>query len=261
MRSEDFELLYNLEESYWWFRAMRRITDSFLSEALRGEGLRMLDAGCGTGFNLGHYSQVHRGDVVGFDITADAIEWVRRRGFLKIAQASVTEIPFASDAFDIVFSFDVLSQIHPEAISTAVTEMHRVLRPGGFLFVRAPAFEWLRSSHDEELSTQHRFNLPELAAVLRGAGFKVRRGAYANTFLFPIAATRRLLKRAGLGHGTDVKPLPAALKWLDPIFHGILSAEAFVLKSGFGLPFGLSVLAYAEKGADGVDDPFNVGVR
>lgn len=52
MRAEDFELLNNLEEQYWWFVGMRRILDVIGSPASRKSCLRVLDAGCGTGYNL-----------------------------------------------------------------------------------------------------------------------------------------------------------------------------------------------------------------
>ena len=247
MRTEDFELMYKLEESYWWFVAMRRITDAIAKNELQKPGLRILDAGCGTGFNLRHYQFSHQAEVYGFDITSDAIDWVRKRGSHRIAQASVTDIPFKSESFDLVFSFDVLQQLSPGGIQKGISEMHRVLKPHGFLFARVAAFEWLRSSHDEELHTQHRFTRGELVESLVRAGFKIGRASYANSLLFPVAVVRRMLKHAGIGGGTDVRPLPAGLKWIDPIFRGILSKEAGLMNAGLSLPFGLSVIAYAEK--------------
>ena len=130
----------------------------------------------------------------------------------------------------------------------AIGEMHRVLKPGGSLFIRVPAFEWLRSSHDADLHTLHRFTLAELRAKLNRTGFKVRLGTYANSFLFPVVIVHRFLKRFGIGSGTDVKPLPAGLGWTDPIFRNVLASEAAVLRLNGRLPFGLSVIAYAGKG-------------
>jgi hypothetical protein len=105
----------------------------------------------------------------------------------------------------------------------------------------------LRSSHDQDLRTHHRYSCPELREKLEAAGFEVRLASYANSLLFPVVLLRRSLKRFGVGKGTDVKPLPAALAWLDPIFRRVLGAEAGLLSSGKRLPFGLSVICYARK--------------
>ena len=247
MRTEDFELLYDLEENFWWFVAMRRITDAIAATELGKPRIRILDAGCGTGYNLGHYQSRWNHDVYGLDVTSAALQGVRKRGFQKIIQASVTDIPFHTESFDLVFSFDVLQQLTRDGADAGIREMHRVLKPGGFLFVRVAAFEWLRSSHDEELHTLHRFNRHELADRLVRAGLKVHRSSYANSFLFPAVVLRRSLKYLGIGRGTDVKPLPAGLGWIDPVFRRILSSEAAVFERGGRLPFGLSVIAYAEK--------------
>jgi hypothetical protein len=125
--------------------------------------------------------------------------------------------------------------------------MCRVLKPEGLLFIRVPAFEWLRSSHDTDLHTFHRFTRAELEQKLIRAGFAVERSTYANSFLFPVVVLRRLLKHIGIGRGTDVRPLPAGLGWMDGMFRAILLREANVFKVGGRLPFGLSVICYARK--------------
>jgi hypothetical protein len=98
-----------------------------------------------------------------------------------------------------------------------------------------------------ELKVRHRFNRRELVAHLTDAGFIVEWSSYANGFLFPVVLGRRLLKFAGIGRGTDVKPLPKALAWLDGIFRRVLAAEAGWFKSGLRLPFGVSLICYAKK--------------
>jgi len=50
-----------------------------------------------------------------------------------------------------------------------------------------------------------------------------------------------------VGAGTDVKPLPVGLRWLDPLFRKILGAEASVFALGLHLPLGLSVICLAQK--------------
>ena len=247
MHERDFELLYELEENYWWFPAMREITDTIATRELQQPNLRILDAGCGTGFNLGYYSNGDSREVFGLDLATAALKHVHRRGFRKVAQASITDIPFKSDTFDLVFSFEVVTQTPYETHDASLHEMHRVLKPGGHLFIRVPAFMWLWSSHDEELEVRYRYNREELAKRLTRAGFVVEWTSYANGFLFPVILVRRFLKRIGIGGGTDVKPLPTGLAWLDGVFRSVLASEAKWFKSGRQLPFGLSLICYARK--------------
>src|ERR1044071_5784840 len=105
-------------------------------------------------------------------------------------------------------------------------------RPGGVSFVRVAAYEWMRSGHDEALGTQRRYTLGLLTERMERAGFRVVRTTYANALLLPAAAGRRLaLKPLGLADaGSDVKPLPAGLGWLNRVFTSALSAEAGLLR-------------------------------
>jgi SAM-dependent methyltransferase len=244
MRGVDYEFLFNIEEDFWWFVAMRRITDSLLAEELQGRKLIILDAGCGTGFNLLHFQKAGHSPF-GFDFSPDAIAGVHRRGFRKVARASVTEIPYASETFDLAYSFEVIDEVSDS--DRAIRELFRVLKPGGFLLLRLPAFDWLRSSHDADIGTLHRYTIAEMEKQLTAAGFTIRRSTYANCLLFPVVVFRRFLKHLGIGGGTDTKPLPTGLQWLDPVFRMVLGLEAGLIQRNVRLPFGLSAICYAEK--------------
>ena len=244
MRGVDYEFLFNIEEHYWWFVAMRRITDTLLHEELRNRNLKILDAGCGTGINLLHFENAGHW-AAGFDFAPEAVAAVRRRDFEKVARASISEIPFPADSFDLAYSFEVIDEVAD--VDRAVGELYRVLKPGGHLLLRLPAMEWLRSSQDADIGTLHRFTLREIEAMLERAGFTVIRSTYSNCLLFPVVVIRRFLKHFGIGSGTDTKPLPKGLGWLDPVFRSLLSLEAGVLRWNVRIPFGLSVISYAQK--------------
>ena len=173
MQTEDYEYLYALDESFWWFAGMRALTAALLDPVCpQGPDRVILDAGCGTGFNLNWLARyAGRGAVYGIDVAPDALRFCRARGHDNLARASVTALPFAAARFDLVTSFDVLVQL-PGAGSDelAVREMCRVLRPGGLAFVRVAAYERLLSGHDAALGTQRRYNLGALTALLERAG-------------------------------------------------------------------------------------------
>ena len=250
MHAEDYADLYALEEGLWWFVGMREITAALLDPLCPpGERRDVLDAGCGTGDMLTRLAPyAGGGTVAGIDVSADALHFCQERGHRHLAQASVTDLPFAGASFDLVTSFDVLVQLPGDgADEQAIREMHRVLRPGGVAFVRAAAYRWMKSGHDEALGTQRRYSLGALAAALERAGFEVVRATYANALLLPVAAVRRLvLKRLGLAAaGSDVKPVPPPL---NRALAAVLRGEARVLRRpGARLPAGLSAICVARK--------------
>lgn len=253
MQPEDYNYLYELEDHFWWFSGMRTIAGALLDQYCGANcDRKVLDAGCGTGSNL-LWLQRYSGDgkIYGIDISFQALQMSRQRGPERLVHASVTDLPFADSSFDLVTSFDVLVQLPtPGADVEAIREMYRVLRPGGIGFVRAAAFEWLRSGHDQALGTHRRYRLSELSSRLERNGFVVLRKTYANSLLLPATAFRRLvLKRAGLvDSGSDVKPLPPWLKPLNMTMRLILQIEATWLETmPLNLPAGVSAICVVRK--------------
>ena len=253
MEAKDFSDLWELEENLWWFRGMRSIARAMLDPELSDVvPRRILDVGCGTGANLKFLeSYSNGGEVIGVDIAREALQFCRLSGAGQLAQASATELPFASGNFDLVTSFDVLVQIPGvDADVGALLEMNRVLKPGGTAFIRAAAYEWMRAGHDATMNTQRRYTLKELETKCRDAGFEIVRTTYANATLFPAAILKRLvLERLGLAStGSDVRRFPAAFAWLDPIFRTALSLESAILRRRrTAFPWGLSAVCVTRK--------------
>lgn len=252
MQKEDYDDLYALEDTFWWFAGMRTITAAILDGYCQSDDLDILDAGCGTGLNLEWLGRYGRKDnIVGLDISPDALRRCRERGLGSLVKGSTTDQPFADGSFDLVTSFDVLVHLAGEATDErALGEMFRVLRPDGLLFVRVAAYGWMRSSHDAAINSHRRYTLSELRHKIEGAGFSMLHATYANALLFPLAIARRhVLQPLGIvGSGSDVKPLPSGLSWLNPVFAGALGAEAKWLNSPERrLPFGLSAICIARK--------------
>lgn len=253
MHTDEYARLYDLEERFWWFAGMRAITAALLDPICRpGTDRRVLDAGCGTGGMLpwlARYGGRHA--VVGLELAAEPLGYCRVRGQTDLAQASVTDLPFADASFDLVTSFDILGHVRGEgADALAIAEMSRVLRPGGIAFVRVAAYQWMRSGHDEAWGTQRRYRLDQLRGLMTSAGFRVRRATYANSLLLPVAMLHRLvLKRLGLARqGSDVAPLSPMFGWLNHVLLRALRCEARWLSGPRStLPAGLSAICVAER--------------
>jgi len=252
MNAEEYRFLYELEEGHWWFVGMRKIVAALLDPFILPGPLRILDVGCGTGLMLSWW-RGRRGteSVFGADISPVALQFCTRRGLRLLAQASVAGLPFAAESFDVVTTFEVLDWFTTEKVQGPVSELSRVLRPGGLLVLRVPAFEWLYSEHDKAIGTVHRYTAPELRQALVAQGLVLERLTYANALLFPLAVAWRWLHRSpGPAPQSDVRPLPKGLHWLNLPLTGLLALEAAWLRHiTWQLPFGLSLLAVARKGS------------
>jgi ubiquinone/menaquinone biosynthesis C-methylase UbiE len=94
-----------------------------------GQGADILEVGCGTGLILERVAEF-AGRAAGIDLSDGMLAKARERG-LDVVQGSATELPYDDESFDVVYSFKVLA--HVEDIETAMAEMARVTRPGGYV--------------------------------------------------------------------------------------------------------------------------------
>lgn len=211
-----------------------------------GRTRRILDAGCGTGGMLRTLKRY--GSPIGLDAAGAALTYARSKAEAPLVLGTIEHLPFAADTFDIITSFDVLYHRKVGDDRAALIELSRVLRRGGALLLRVPAFDWLRSHHDAAVHTRQRYGKRELIGKLRSAGLEPVFVSFANSFLFPVALIRRLsaTKRAGEAkrpRGSEVEPVA---RWLNRILTIVLSSEARVLRHA-ALPIGLSLVAVARK--------------
>lgn len=186
------------------------------------------------------------GSTVGIDISRDALYFSRLRGHRKILCASVTDLPFTDESFDFVAVLEVIYHILVKDDLEALKECYRVLKKESRIILHVPAYDFLKSEHDEAVHTRHRYTRGELKIKIQQAGLKVERITYINTFLFPLIAFLRLMKRLTKFKNlprSDLKPTPMLL---NKILIFILTMESKLLKI-IDFPFGLSILCIARK--------------
>lgn len=90
-------------------------------------GRDLLEVGCGTGLLLERFASFAK-SAKGVDLSPGMLEHARARG-LDVTEGSATALPFDDASFDVSCSFKVLAHV-PE-IQKALSEMARVVRPGG----------------------------------------------------------------------------------------------------------------------------------
>lgn len=106
------------------------------------EGLRVLDLGSGTGKNS--LFLVERGSIVtGVELSKTAVKIAKDRAKQRVLEANFIEgdigskLPFAKDSFDLLLDVVSSNSLTETERTNYLSEINRVLKPGGFMFVKA----------------------------------------------------------------------------------------------------------------------------
>ena len=247
MQQHTYPIMYEVEGTHWWFVGRRRILESFvrricqdLKRELNVLRPRILDVGCGTGANLellGQFGEAH-----GVDVSEDALAFCRARGLENVKHGEAERLPYEDNSFDLVTGLDVVEHLDDDA--AGLSEMRRVLKPGGRALLFVPAFMFLWGVQDDVSHHRRRYTIPTLRRAVNAAGLEVERTTYANiTFFAPILLGRALMKVTGLRPASENNINVSAL---NGVFGRILGAESAFL-SRLNFPFGVSALCVARK--------------
>ena len=250
MRAVDalLERTFDAEQRHFWFRGFKRFVAPLLQQATSGLiNPRVLDAGAGTGTNLIFLRRY--GTPYGLELHWRGLQFAHERGLPRLAQGSVTALPYIDSSIDVVVSFDVLYCLPAPAEAAAISEMYRVLKPGAALIVNVAAMNMLKGDHSVLGGEVRRYTRHELRQRLQHAGFRVDRITHTNAFLFPITATVRWFQRLR-GLKTDIQnqgdfyvpPAP-----VNALFSGALAIESKLVAAGVNMPVGSSLLCLARK--------------
>ena len=240
---------FRAERDHFWFKGFRQFIAPLVDHALAGRpDARLLDCGCGTGTNLSTFRT--RADAFGFDLTPGGLRYARGHGGLRVARASITDIPFAAGAFDVVTSFDVLQCLTEAQETRAVAGMARVLKPGGALILNLAALEILRGSHSVLAEEVRRYSKPLVRQALTRAGLVAERITYTNFSLFPLMLATRWWQRVRGAARPEVivEDIAVPSAPVNAALTAILSLEARALRIA-DLPVGSSILVVARKPA------------
>lgn len=165
-----------------------RTPDVVLGAAARAVGPagELLDLCCGTGAGMGAF-RASAGSLTGVDRSTGMLEQARSLGG-RLVRGDALALPFGP-RFDTVVSFGAFGHILEADESRMVSEVHRVLKPGGrFVFVTASMPPAL---HPARLLAEG-FNL---TMRVRNAVLQPKFIMYYLTFMLPRA--QQLLEAAG----------------------------------------------------------------
>lgn len=232
-----------VDDHHWWYRGRRRIIRAELDRLPLPAGVRVLDAGCGSGRTLVELADY--GEVSGIELDPDAASLAQGRELGDVVVGRLEELPWGEDHFDLITCLDVIEHTPDDRVT--LTELRRVCRPGGFLVVTVPAYQALWSRHDEANHHYRRYGRRSLRDAAADAGWIIERMSSFNTVLLAPAAVVRLAERRmkpSDGYRNDLELGP---EWLNDVLEQPLRLEARWLSGGRTLPVGLSLIAVLRK--------------
>ncbi len=119
---------------------------------------KALDLGCGNGKTTSVL--IDEGyETMGLDFSRVAIEKCRERfpGSVFVV-SSVLEMPFGDETFDYVTAVHILEHLEHEDLKAAAQEIRRILKEGGFVFIRSFTPDDMRSKDREGSDIRYIFH-------------------------------------------------------------------------------------------------------
>lgn len=241
MQKSHYQTLYESELNHWWYKARRELVHSLIKRHLgKNTALKILDVGCGTGAllkELGDYGEVH-----GIDFSSEAIDFCKSRGVVNVEKSILETITYPNGYFDLVLALDVLEHVPDD--SKGISEIYRVLKPGGTVIIFVPAFKFLWGVTDVLSEHYRRYTRHEVIAKVSKQGFQIQDSSYFNFFLFPFIALSRfivnLLKIKINSENNTGDGL------LNSFLYFVFKSEVWFLRF-VKFPFGVSCMVIAKK--------------
>jgi SAM-dependent methyltransferase len=246
---EGIDPLATVEEDHFWFGNRNEMVRWLVQRYAPTAG-RVLEIGCGTGFVLSALRQaLPAATITGSELHSRGLAAAHRRHgeAIELIQMDARHCHLA-ETVDLVGAFDVLEHIPQDG--DVLSEICRILKPGGILIATVPQHPWMWSTADDLARHQRRYRLGELARKARSAGLQPLYQSSFVTLAFPLMVAMRLLARlrptkqslAAISE-THLNVNPAA----NSVLRGLGRVEQALRRAGVPLPFGGSQVLVASK--------------
>jgi SAM-dependent methyltransferase len=243
MERSEYQSIYELENTYWWYRVLHELVLSQVGRLAGGRKQKLLDAGCGTGRLLELLSSF--GNVEGFDFSEDAVRFCLMRG-VPAVKDDLNTWQGKPESLDGIVSMDAIYHESIPDDRIVLKRFWKALKPGGFLMLNLVAFESLRRGHDDVIRIRERYRKPDYLKRLGDAGFQPALATYRMPLLALFIWLRKAIGRRKVMQ-SDLKPISPIV---NAILLGLGRIENRLIGWGIPMPFGTSLFVVARKSTE-----------
>jgi len=210
-----------LEAEHWWYVGRRVLFSDLIKTLPLDRGAEVLDVGTSAGANLRMLRDLGLDRITGLDQSLEAAQFCAEKGFGDVRLGDICALPFNDRSFDLILATDIVEHVDDDIL--ALSELHRVLKPGRHVLITVPTFQLLWGQEDEVSHHKRRYRMPEFLEKVCAVGLTPIRYFYFNYLLFlPILAARRLMRTFKVEVATEgeintewVNRILTPLFWLD----------------------------------------------
>jgi len=230
--------------------ASRRLAIASLMPLRGHPGVRILDAGCSSGFMVEELRRaLPEAGLIATDYLRGPLEDLARRiEGVPLLQFDLRRCPLPGSIVDGIVCLNVLEHIDDDA--GALRHLCRILQPGGIAHVEVPSGPGLYDIYDEHLMHHRRYRMRDLKRMARACGFTVEQSTHLGCLVYPAFWLVKKLHRRKLA-------LPAAEKsrlvaaQIRATRRSFLFARLMQLETALGkfvsFPFGIRCIVVLRK--------------
>lgn len=190
------DMCFAVEDNSFWFRHRNHCIQALVRNFPPREGGPIFDIGGGNGYVTRALCESGFSTAL-IEPGPQGIRNAKARGLENLICATLDDAGFNSGSLSAAGLFDVLEHIENDI--GFLQTLHKLLVPGGKLYLSVPAFQWLWSGEDALGGHHRRYTLTNLLQVLQRAGFHIDFATYIFRFLpLPIFFLRTLPWRLGI---------------------------------------------------------------
>ena len=238
MQNQIYEIDAKIEKNHWWFVVRRQMFASYINSfSLNKKTAKILDIGSSSGTNLRMLQDLGFKNYHGFDANLLSQKFCQDKKLGQVIIGDICNSNLESGAYDLIIATDVLEHILDD--EKAISEIYRLLKPGGIALITVPCFMMLWSDHDKMLMHKRRYKLAEISQKITAQNLKICESYYFNFLLFlPILLFRKITKLLKIKLRSENKVNSPAINKILKIIFTLDVKISKKLKSPFGPPFG-----------------------